>query len=80
MTNNICHSLVRANDFELKSTFGGILIKEPPTHLKKLLRFSNTVTINNVPTNIICLGIFSFALANRILEWLKLLPSRTITT
>ncbi|RDX60317.1 hypothetical protein CR513_61550, partial [Mucuna pruriens] len=61
-------------------SLGGLSTEKPLTNLKKFLHFANTVKINNVIMNTICLRLFPFLLANRALEWLIVLSNGVITT
>ncbi|RDY01332.1 hypothetical protein CR513_15346, partial [Mucuna pruriens] len=84
LTNNIYYLLVETSSFELNPTLIsmiGLPTKESLAHLKKFLRFVNTIRKNNVPIDTIHhLRLFPFSLADRALEWLTTLPNGVITT
>ncbi|RDY03782.1 hypothetical protein CR513_12588, partial [Mucuna pruriens] len=90
VTDNIYYPPVETSSFKLKPTlismmqntgqFRGLPTKEPLAHLKKFLRFANTIRINNIPVDVLCLRLFPFSLANKAFEWLTTLPDGVITT
>ncbi|RDX82719.1 hypothetical protein CR513_36453, partial [Mucuna pruriens] len=86
---SIWHAHAQASNFELKlalistvqnfDQLKGLPTEEPLTHLKKFLRFTNTMKINNVPKGTICLGLFLFSLVDKAHEWFTPLPNGIIT-
>jgi len=80
---------VAANNFELKPAlisivqqfqFGGSPMEDPNLHLSVFLKVCNTLKINGVPTDSICLRRFSLSLRDKARAWLHSLPPGSIST
>ncbi|RDX85231.1 hypothetical protein CR513_33608, partial [Mucuna pruriens] len=60
--------------------FRGLPIEEPFTHLKKLMRFADTIRVYDVSIDTIRLRLFPFSLVDKVLKWLIALLDGVITT
>ena len=69
---------VQANNFEIKPgliqiveahQFGGYPIETPDDHLAKFLQYCNTIKMNGVTNDAICLQLFPFSLKDKALTW-----------
>ena len=78
---------VDANNFELKLTlilmvqqsqFGGMPLEDPNLHLSVFSEVCDTLKLNRVYTDAICLRLFPFSLRDKARAWLHSLPSGCI--
>jgi len=63
-----------------QSQFGGTFIEDPNMHLLIFLEVRDTLKINGVYSNAICLRFFPFSLRDKARAWLLSLLSGSITT
>ena len=63
-----------------QSQFGGIPLKDPNLHPSVLLEVCDTLKLNGVSTDAICLCLFPFSLRDKVRAWLHSLPPGCTTT
>ena len=89
ITSSIGRATLEVNNFELRlalvsmvqqMSFGGSPIEDPNLHLPIFLEVCDTLKLNRVSTDAICLCLFLFSLKEKAPAWLHSLPSDSITT
>ncbi|GKE17070.1 reverse transcriptase domain-containing protein [Tanacetum coccineum] len=80
---------VLANQFELKIgllnlvtaiAFHGFENDDPHSHIRRFTKITQTVKLNNVPSDVVKLLLFSFSLEGAARTWLEKEPPNSITT
>jgi len=89
IASSIARPIVNANNFEPKpalistvqqSQFGGTPLEDPNLHLSVFLEVCDTLKLNGISTDAICLRLFPFSLRDKARVWLHSLLSGCIIT